>query len=74
MNSPREDGEGEKLYIGEGDPVRPRIETHYAFSSPSTAVAVVPGRSANGRTEWKDGQGRTLKELQEREAREEEEI
>jgi hypothetical protein len=27
---PREDGEGEKLYIGEGDPVRPRLESHYA--------------------------------------------
>jgi hypothetical protein len=40
----------------------------YAFSSPSTAAAVVLGRSANGRIEWKDGQGRTLKELQEREA------
>lgn len=40
----------------------------YAFSSPSTAAAVVLGRSANGRTEWKDGLGRTLKELQEREA------
>ncbi|MHB8977445.1 MAG: GIY-YIG nuclease family protein [Trichloromonadaceae bacterium] len=39
----------------------------YPFSSPSTAAAVVLGRSANGRTEWKDGQGRTLKELQERE-------
>ena len=40
----------------------------YAFNSPSTAAAVVLGRSANGRIEWKDGQGRTLKELQEREA------
>lgn len=27
---PREDGEGEMLYIGEGDPVRPRLESHYA--------------------------------------------
>lgn len=27
---PREDGEGEKLYIGEGDPVRDRLESHYA--------------------------------------------
>jgi hypothetical protein len=26
---PREDGEGEKLYVGEGDPVRPRLEKHY---------------------------------------------
>ncbi|GAB4061308.1 GIY-YIG nuclease family protein [Uliginosibacterium sediminicola] len=27
---PREDGDGEMLYIGEGDPVRPRLEDHYA--------------------------------------------
>jgi hypothetical protein len=27
---PRDDGEGEKLYIGEGDPIRPRLESHYA--------------------------------------------
>lgn len=26
---PREDGEGEKLYIGQGDPVRDRLEAHY---------------------------------------------
>jgi hypothetical protein len=26
---PREDGEGEKLYIGESDPIRPRLESHY---------------------------------------------
>ena len=36
----------------------------YVFTSPSTAAAVVLGRSANGRIEWKDAQGRTLKELQ----------
>lgn len=36
----------------------------YTFSSPSTAVAVVLGRSANGRVEWKDKNGRTLKDLQ----------
>jgi hypothetical protein len=40
----------------------------YTFSSPSTAAAVVLGRSANGRIEWKDAKGRTLKELQEKEA------
>jgi hypothetical protein len=34
----------------------------------STAAAVVLGRSANGRVEWKDAKGRTLKELQAREA------
>lgn len=46
-----------------------RFTQDYSFSSPSTAAAVVLGRSANGRIEWKDQQGRTLKELQEAEAR-----
>jgi hypothetical protein len=36
----------------------------YTFSSPSTAACVVLGRSANGRLEWKDAQGRALKVLQ----------
>jgi hypothetical protein len=27
---PREQGDGETIYIGEGDPVRPRLEDHYA--------------------------------------------
>ncbi|WP_382326385.1 GIY-YIG nuclease family protein [Hydrogenophaga sp. UC242_50] len=27
---PRPDGEGELLYVGEGDPIRPRLESHYA--------------------------------------------
>jgi hypothetical protein len=27
---PRDDGEGEMLYVGEGDPIRPRLESHYA--------------------------------------------
>ena len=40
----------------------------FPFSSPSTAAAVVLGRSANGRIEWKDSKGRTLKELQALEA------
>ena len=40
----------------------------YSFSSPSTAAAVVLGRSANGRIEWKAADGRTLKEVQEAEA------
>lgn len=39
----------------------------YTFSAPSTAVAVVLGRSANGRVEWKASDGRTLKEIQEAE-------
>lgn len=45
-----------------------RFTQDYPFSSPSTAAAVILGRSANGRIEWKDAKGRTLKELQEVEA------
>lgn len=41
----------------------------YVFGSPSTAAAVLLGRSANGRVEWKTRDGRTLKELQEAEAK-----
>jgi hypothetical protein len=36
----------------------------YVFTSPSTAAAIVLGRNANGRTEWKDDRGTTLKEIQ----------
>jgi uncharacterized protein DUF4357 len=45
-----------------------RFSQDYVFSSPSAAATVILGRSANGRTEWKDAQGRTLKALQEQEA------
>ncbi len=39
----------------------------YTFESPSTAAAVVMGRNANGRTEWRTLDRTTLKELQEAE-------
>lgn len=42
----------------------------YIFDSPSAAAAVVLGRSANGRTEWRTETGVTLKELQTRQAAE----
>ena len=45
-----------------------RFSQDYVFTSPSTAAAAVLGRSANGRIEWRDTQGRTLKELQAQEA------
>ncbi|WP_231615986.1 DUF4357 domain-containing protein [Novipirellula artificiosorum] len=35
----------------------------YLFPAPSTAAAVVLGRSANGWTEWKDKNGSTLSEI-----------
>lgn len=37
----------------------------FLFSSPSTAAAIVMGRNANGRIEWKDKKGKTLKEKEE---------
>jgi hypothetical protein len=36
----------------------------YIFSSPSTAAAMVLGRNANGLTEWKLKDGKTLKEFE----------
>lgn len=47
------------------DGVGLRFAKPFIFDSPSTAAGVVLGRSANGRIEWKDAQGRTLKERQE---------
>lgn len=43
---------------------RLRLVQDYTFSSPSTAAAVMLARTANGRIEWKDDQGRPLKEIQ----------
>ena len=37
----------------------------YKFTSPSLAAAVVMGRNANGRTEWKTEEGNSLKDLEE---------
>ena len=42
-----------------------RLTQDYTFPSPSTAAGVVLARSANGRIEWKDRKGRTLREIQE---------
>ncbi len=40
----------------------------YTFNSPSQAATVMIGRNANGRVEWKNKNGATLKELQEAQA------
>jgi len=42
-----------------------RVTQDYTFNSPSTASGVLLGRSSNGRAEWKDARGRSLKEIQE---------
>ena len=36
----------------------------YIFSSPSTAAVIVMGRNANGLSEWKLKNGKTLKEFE----------
>lgn len=41
------------------------LTTDFLFSSPSSAACVLLSRSANGRVEWKDGEGQTLKQNQE---------
>jgi hypothetical protein len=44
---PRDDGEGEKIYIGEGDPIRPRLESHYAqkdFWTRAVCFVAAPGQ------------------------------
>lgn len=42
-----------------------RFAQDYTFNSPSTAAGVLLGRESNGRVEWKDARGRSLKEIQE---------
>jgi hypothetical protein len=45
-----------------------RFTQDYTFNSPSLASSVIKGSSSNGRVDWKDASGRTLKELQEAQA------
>lgn len=45
-----------------------RFTQDYTFNSPSLASAVVLSRASNGRVDWKDASGQTLKQLQEAEA------
>ncbi len=42
-----------------------RFIKDYVFTSPSLAAAIVMGRNANGRTEWKTKDHRTLKQMEE---------
>jgi hypothetical protein len=47
-----------------GDGPSLRFTRDYLFSSPSGAASAVLARNANGRTEWKDAQGRTLHQIE----------
>ena len=51
------------VLVVDGDQLR--LAQDYEFNSPSTAASVMLGRSANGRVELKDAEGKTLKERQE---------
>ena len=51
------------VFADEND--RFRVVQDYTFSSPSLAASVMLARSANGRVEWKDDKGKTLKQIQE---------
>jgi hypothetical protein len=59
----RKDLQSQGVMISRGDHLE--FAQDYLFNSPSTAAGVVQGRSANGRIDWKDNLGRTLKESQE---------
>jgi hypothetical protein len=50
------------IILPDGDAYK--LAQDYTFDSPSTAAGVLLGRSSNGRVEWKDAEGRTLKEMQ----------
>lgn len=45
-----------------------RFTQDYTFNSPSLASALVLARPSNGRVDWKDVSGKTLKQIQEAEA------
>jgi hypothetical protein len=50
------------ILIADTDTVK--LSQDYTFDSPSAAAGVLLGRNVNGRTEWKDEDGRTLKQIQ----------
>ena len=51
------------VLIAAGDVLK--LAQDYTFTSPSTAAGVLLGSPANGRVDWKDAKGKTLKEIQE---------
>ena len=52
----------EHILVPDGEQLE--LTQDYLFDSPSSAAGVLLGRAANGRAEWKDGSGKTLKQLQ----------
>jgi hypothetical protein len=56
----------EGILMEEGDHVK--LMKSHLFDSPSAAASVLSGGNKNGRTQWRNAAGRTLKELQEQTA------
>lgn len=56
----------EGILVEDGNHVR--FTKSYLFDSPSAAASVLSGGNKNGRIEWRDANGRTLKKLQEESA------
>ncbi|MDP3886981.1 GIY-YIG nuclease family protein [Hydrogenophaga sp.] len=54
------------VLVADGEALR--FTQDYVFTSPSLAAVLILGRHTNGRTKWRDAQGRTLRDLQEAEA------
>ena len=41
------------------------FDSDYIFTSPSVSAAIVMGRNANGRTEWRNSKGKSIKDIEE---------
>jgi hypothetical protein len=63
----RKELQSQEVLVSRGDHLE--FAQDYLFNSPSTAAGVVQGRSANGRIDWRDNSGRTLKAFQEEKMR-----
>ena len=56
---PREAGDGDQIYIGEGDPVRPRLEQHYAkkdFWTKAVFFVAGPGQLNKAHVQYLEAQ------------------
>ena len=52
-------------YIGEAEKILTRLKQHLQDENYwNDCIAIVMGRNANGRTEWKTQKGKTLKDLE----------
>jgi hypothetical protein len=65
FNALREELIDNEIIVKKGDAMI--LASDYLFSSPSTAAAVIMGRSANGLIEWKNTKGKELKSVEESE-------